>query len=200
MDEAIARISRATPKRHVSAALNGELLVPRRRHSEVTGCSNLWRPKTAANTHAFRPHCPLGAHVFLVYLRRPKPSGRHHAHSEPVLPTTSVGPTSSPWPTSSPPAMVGLNQGGSFSLSFIAGSSDAGSGVKSTVFSFARSTLSITRRMVSKGIPPSGSVTATFVGMSSPSSRASRASSLMSASAAQGYSDQTDACDRRCSG
>ena len=38
--------------------------------------------------------------------------------------------------------------------------------------------------MVSKGIPPSGSIIATFVGMSSPSSRASRASSLMSASAA----------------
>jgi hypothetical protein len=38
--------------------------------------------------------------------------------------------------------------------------------------------------MVSSDIPPSGSVTATFVGMSSPRSRASRASSLISASAA----------------
>src|SRR6266478_1308834 len=35
--------------------------------------------------------------------------------------------------------------------------------------------------MVSKVIPPSGSVTATFVGMSSPSSRASRASTWISA-------------------
>jgi hypothetical protein len=76
--------------------------------------------------------------------------------------------------------MVGPNQGGSFSLSFIAGSSDAGFGVTSTI---CRSTRSITRRMVSKGIPLSGSVTATFVGMSSPRSLASRASILMSASA-----------------
>jgi len=60
-----------------------------------------------------------------------------------------------------------------------------GSGVTSTVSSLARSSRSITRRMASSGMPfPSGSVTASFVGMSSPSSRASRASSLMSASAA----------------
>jgi hypothetical protein len=57
--------------------------------------------------------------------------------------------------------------------------SGAGSRVTSTI---CRSTRSITRRMVSSSMPPSGSVTATFVGMSSPSSRASRASSLMSAS------------------
>ena len=61
--------------------------------------------------------------------------------------------------------------------------SGAGSGVTSTIF-ICRSTRSITRRIVSNGMPLSGSVTATFVGMSSPSSRASRASSLMSASAA----------------
>jgi hypothetical protein len=60
-------------------------------------------------------------------------------------------------------------------------------GVTSTI---CRSTLSITRRMVSNGIPPSGSVIATFVGMSSPRSLASRASSLMSAS---GGSDRISA-------
>jgi hypothetical protein len=58
----------------------------------------------------------------------------------------------------------GPNQGGSFSLSLIAGSSDAGSGGTSTIFSSSRS---ITRRMLSSGTPsPSGSVTATFVGTS----------------------------------
>src|SRR6266478_4026226 len=62
--------------------------------------------------------------------------------------------------------------------------SGAGSRVTSTASAFARSTRSSTRRMASSGMPLSGSVMATCVGMSSPSSRASRASSLMSASAA----------------
>ena len=31
--------------------------------SEVTGCSNLWRPKTLTLARTNRRHCPLGAHL-----------------------------------------------------------------------------------------------------------------------------------------
>jgi hypothetical protein len=79
------------------------------------------------------------------------PLGRHHTHSELFDPhIVPRRPSRAAW----------LNQRGSFPSSFVAGSSDAGFGVTSTVFSFARSTRSITRRMVSKGIPPSAEVRA----------------------------------------
>jgi hypothetical protein len=58
-----------------------------------------------------------------------------------------------------PPAVAGANQGGSFTYLLGSSGSDGGSGVASTVFSFALSTRSITRRMVSSGMPPSGSNT-----------------------------------------
>jgi hypothetical protein len=75
------------------------------------------------------------------------PLGRHHTHSELFDPhIVPRRPSRAAW----------LNQGGSFPSSFIAGSSDAGFGVTSTVFSFARSTRSIMRRMVPSGMPPSG--------------------------------------------
>ena len=55
-----------------------------------TGCSNRRRPKTVACRQHFRPHCPLGAHVFLKYWSGRRPVGRHRARSEPFWP--SLGP------------------------------------------------------------------------------------------------------------
>jgi SNF2-related domain len=110
---------------------------------------------------------PLGVHLSR-YIRRRRPARRHRASSEPFGPQLS------------------RPKGAASHCLLWSSGSGAGSGVTSTICrsTICRSTRSITRRMVSNGMPLSGSVTATFVGMSSPSSRASRASSLMSASAA----------------
>src|SRR6266478_4728706 len=61
-----------------------------------TGVPNRWCPKTVAYRQDFRPHCPLGAHVFLKYWSGRRALGRHHAHTESYLLFTFVLPWSFP--------------------------------------------------------------------------------------------------------
>jgi hypothetical protein len=74
-----------------------------------TGYPNLWRPKTVANTHAFRPHCPLGAH-----------HSRHIRDAAGLR--VGIGPVASrlalSWPDL-PEQVAGPNEGGNFSLSLM---------------------------------------------------------------------------------
>jgi hypothetical protein len=133
----------------------------RSRYLALVASGNLCRPKTLTLARTNRWHCPLGAHLS----RHIRDAAGLGVGSGPVASRLALS-----WPDLLGAAAGPIKEATSHCLLWSSGSG-AGSGVTSTI---CRSTRSITRRMVSSGMPPSASVTATFVGMSSPSSPASR--------------------------